>query len=185
MVNDHNSQGETRPDRQRTHLDGGRLLVGIHAPPHPLALPGRVVLARPLPQRTLGPVGLSAPVVRLAPDVLVRLVVRPPRVRPGFLRRPQGGRHLHNTPARCHLEGRVAPARLAAPPGLPPVALVVPVGAVLAGQVGAALVAPAVLVVLVAPAVVSRPASPARISRPHRRRPRRDRSRLRGGVAAP
>lgn len=99
MVNDHSSQGETRPDRQRTHLDGARPLVGIHAPPRPQALPDRVVLARPLPQRPqrpLGPVGLPAPAVRLGPDVLVRLVVHPAQVRPGLPRRLQGGRRRHN-----------------------------------------------------------------------------------------
>ncbi len=168
MVNDHNSQGETRPDRQQTHLFGGRLLVGIPVLP---ALPRQVVPVRRRPRHVQAPVVLEAPVGPAVQDVLparvapVRMVVP---VRLADRRRPRS-KHRRNALVRFRPAGRLAPAD----PAL--VALVAP-------EVPAVLAA-AVPVGRVAPAVDSRPGSP-RISHPHRRPPRRRPPQRRADAAA-
>lgn len=160
MVNGHNSQGETRPDRQQTHLFGGRLLVGIPALP---ALPRPVVPVRRLPQHVPTPVvrgvpaGPAVQAVQAVPDVPLRLVA------PARLRRPRS-KHRRNALVRCRPAGSLDPADPEAPEG----------------QAVPAVEAP---VVLVAPAVGSRPDSP-RISHPNRRPPRRRPPRRRADAAA-
>ncbi len=169
MVIDHNSQGETRPDRQQTHLDGGHLLVGIHVPPGP---PRRVVPVRRLLPHVLaqlgqavhGRVGRGIPVRLAAPDVPVHPLDRRPL---------RGGRRRRSVPAR--------PVALA---GL----LDVPGAVVQAARVVPVVPADLVAVVPadpVVPVVGSRPASPARISRPLPWPPRRRRRQPRGDAAAP
>lgn len=184
MVNDHNSQGGTRPDRQQTHLDGGRPLVGIHVPP---ALSRRVVPVCRLLRHVLalvgpaGPAALGIPARLAPPDVPVHLLDRLPL---------RGGRHRRRVPDRREgLVGQVdVPGAMVQTPADPAVAqearavLVAPAGPVELGPVDLGAVA---LVGLVGPAAGSRPASPARISRPPRRPPRRRRRQPRGDAAAP
>ncbi|GAA5122347.1 hypothetical protein GCM10025762_44460 [Haloechinothrix salitolerans] len=160
MVNDHNSQGETRPDHRHLHLYGGRRQVARHAP---LARPRRADPALPPHRHIPAPAGRAVRPLPAPRGVQAHLVDR--------LRR-RDDKHLHSAPVPCRPADRVGRARPGpvVPPDLVLAALVVQAG-------------PAVRVVRVAPAVGSRPASPARISRPSRR-PHRDRYRQHDGAAA-